>query len=219
MRVTGEESRIAILVHEVRSPVAALTAIAASARETSRVGRAELVRLCLDACASIERLVRDVTVTSVRVAHVDVGALVRDAVHTRELAGVAVKVEAPHALPPVVGDAVRLRQAVDNLLENAVVHAAGSGPVSVTVRATATAVTVAVADGGPGIPPGDLARIFDPGVRLDPGRRGAGLGLAIAKAIIEAHGGSLTVDSSPGRGATFTINLPRRDDGGGHPET
>lgn len=215
--MTGLGSRVAVLVHEVRSPVAALTAIAAVARETSGAGRTELVRLCLGACSSIERLVRDITVASVRPTSVDVGALVRDAARARSLAGDAVEVDIAPALPPVHGDPVRLRQAVDNLLENAVVHAAGSGAVAITVRRTATTVTVSVTDSGPGIPAAELAGIFAPGVRLDPSRRGTGLGLAITKAVVEAHEGSLTVDSSPGRGSTFTIALPHAGDR--HPDT
>ncbi len=67
---------------------------------------------------------------------------------------------------------------------------------------------LSVADHGPGIPFDEQERIFEAGVRLDSGQPGSGLGLAVARAIAEAHGGTLTIDSVPGEGATFTIALP-----------
>jgi signal transduction histidine kinase len=211
------DRRIAVLVHEVRSPVAALSAIAEAVAESTDVGRGELVRLCLGACAAIERLVTDITVASVRPIRIDVRTIVCDAALARELAGDVVTVDIDGHLPPVDGDPVRLRQAFDNLLANAFVHATGSGSVEITARATPTAITVSVSDDGPGIPADDLVRIFDAGVRLDADGRGAGLGLAITRAIVGAHGGSLGVDSSPGSGTTFTITLPRSRDR--HPDT
>jgi len=65
-----------------------------------------------------------------------------------------------------------------------------------------------VIDQGPGIPFGDQERIFEAGVRLNPERPGSGLGLVVARSIVEAHGGALTVESFPDQGATFTIALP-----------
>ena len=69
-------------------------------------------------------------------------------------------------------------------------------------------VLLSVSDRGEGIPPDERSRIFEPGVRLDDARPGSGLGLAITRAIAEAHGGTLEVESEPGRGSTFTIALP-----------
>lgn len=212
-----DPERIAVLVHEVRSPVAALVAIAEAVREQSASARPELVRLSLDACAAIERLVTDITVASLRPSVVDVGVVVRDAVLARSLTGAQVRVDVESPVPSVHADPVRLRQALDNLLTNATVHAAGSGVVDVAVRSTSIAVVVSVTDRGRGIPPEELDRIFDHGVRLDATRGGAGLGLAITRAIVDAHNGGLTVESPPGGGATFTITLPRPDDR--HPDT
>lgn len=215
--MTAPERSLDVLVHEVRSPVAALVAVAQAFPEADPASRKQLVHLSLDACATLERLVMDIATASVRASVVDLGALVRGAALARSVAGVNVEVDVATALPSVRGDAVRLRQALDNLLANALVHAAGSGAVVVTARSMPTTVRVSVADRGPGIPPGDVDRIFEPGVRLDESRRGAGLGLAITKAIVEAHGGSLAVASTPGRGTTFTLTLPRDD--GSHPDT
>jgi len=104
-------------------------------------------------------------------------------------------------------DPQRLRQALDNLIGNAIAVSAPGAAVVVRLTAGEGAVRISVVDTGPGIPAEDLARIFEPGVRLDPGRPGSGLGLAIARAIAEAHGGTLTVESALGAGATFTLTL------------
>jgi len=104
-------------------------------------------------------------------------------------------------------DPTRLRQALDNLVANALVHAAGD-EVVVGAALEGGRVLLSVSDRGDGIPSDEQARIFERGVRLDETRPGSGLGLAITKAIAEAHGGTLTVQSEPGRGSTFTIALP-----------
>jgi two-component system sensor histidine kinase BaeS len=109
-----------------------------------------------------------------------------------------------------VADPLRVRQALDNLVSNALLHGSREHDVVVSVRSQGTHVLLAVADAGEGIAPEDQSRIFETGVRLDGGKAGAGLGLAITRAIAEAHGGTLTVESAPGRGSTFTIALPLR---------
>jgi signal transduction histidine kinase len=69
-------------------------------------------------------------------------------------------------------------------------------------------LVVSVTDSGPGIPVEEQERIFEAGVRLDPARPGDGLGLALARAVAEAHGGTLAVESGPGKGTTFALTLP-----------
>jgi len=108
----------------------------------------------------------------------------------------------------VSGDATRLRQALDNLVDNAAQHAPDGTAVRVTARAKAGEVVVEVTDEGTGVPPGDLFRIFDPGVRATDARPGSGLGLAVVRAVALAHGGRAEVQSSPGEGATFRLVLP-----------
>ena len=208
-RVTAglDNVRLAVLVHEVRSPVAALVAVAETAAD-SRGGSDEiptLVRLALAASRAIERIVLDVAVASVRLEPVDMGALVRDAVAAHRVRGAEVAVVVDDGLS-VDGDPVRLRQVIDNLIANALVH----GGSEVTVRAARRegAVHVVVSDTGPGIAPDQLDSIFDAGVRLDADTSGSGLGLALARAIAQAHGGSLVAQSAPGQGAAFTLALP-----------
>ncbi|MFV1959961.1 MAG: sensor histidine kinase, partial [Planctomycetota bacterium] len=117
----------------------------------------------------------------------------------------------------VRADAGRLRQALANLVDNALKyggHGIGDQGITVTLRARGNEgeVCLVVEDEGPGIPAEDLPRIFDRLYRGDRSRheRGLGLGLGFVRAIAEAHGGSVEVESTPGRGSVFTLRLPRR---------
>ena len=126
---------------------------------------------------------------------------------------VGLTVEADEGIPPVRMDAARILQVVDNLLENAVRHTPSEG--AVTVRATmlsADEVAVAVEDTGDGIPDDVIGTVFDRFRRADPSRArttgGAGLGLAIAKNLVEAHGGRIEAESRPTGGTTFRFTIP-----------
>ena len=203
-----ERDRLAVLVHEVRSPVAALSAIAGTLVEAELDGEArrELVRLSTLACRAIERIVADAAVTSIHREPVDPVVLVRDVVTAARLRGAQIAFAAQQA-PLVDADPARLRQALDNLITNAVVHGGPRVEVSIAVRAD-DALRIDVSDNGPGIAEDELQRIFDTGVRLDPERPGTGIGLALARSIAEGHGGALTVESRLGHGTVFTVSLP-----------
>ncbi len=125
---------------------------------------------------------------------------------------VSVVTEGPNELPPVRMDRVRIDQVLGNLLENAVRHTPDSGTVTVNTEPGDRYVRVAVTDTGPGIPVDDIPYVFERFYRVDPSRArttgGAGLGLTIAKQLIEAHGGSIWVESKPGRGTKFVFELP-----------
>jgi signal transduction histidine kinase len=117
--------------------------------------------------------------------------------------------EIPPDLPPADIDAPRMAQVVGNLLSNAIKYTAGGG-VAVSATAGDGAIRIAVADTGPGIPAAEQAQVFEPFYRGAAARttEGLGVGLAIARSLTEAHGGRLTLDSAPGRGSVFTIELP-----------
>ena len=200
--------RLATLAHEVRSPVAALGTIAEAARADDP-GLTTLMALATAACRGIERLVRDAAVASVELEDVDAGALVRDVVATAELRGARVRASTQGPVR-LRADPSRLRQALDNLVANALIHAPADDEVVVGAALEGGLVLLSVSDRGDGIPPEEQARIFERGVRLAETRPGSGLGLAITQAIAEAHGGTLSVRSEPGRGSTFTIALPVR---------
>ena len=206
-----DHARLALLVHEVRSPVAALSAVAEAVTDTPADGvqRSELVRLALAASLAIERIVVDIAVDSVRLEPVDVAALVRDVVAVLSVGGTNVVAEGVDGSIVADADPVRLRQVLDNLVANALTHAGSNTRVTVGLTMSRESVEIAVSDRGPGIPPAALARIFELGVRLDPQATGSGLGLALSRAIVDAHGGALEVASIRGEGSTFTVVLPR----------
>lgn len=113
----------------------------------------------------------------------------------------------------VVGDPIRLRQVIDNLLTNVRIHTPAGTPARVSVHRKGAWVEVTVADAGPGIPLEDQPRIFERFWRGDPSRGrsaggGSGLGLSIVDSLVRAHGGEISVQSSPGQGTAFTLRLP-----------
>ncbi|MDA1278611.1 MAG: ATP-binding protein [Chloroflexi bacterium] len=109
-------------------------------------------------------------------------------------------------------DETRLRQIVTNLIENALTYTPKHGRISVEIKGSDTGLKISVADSGNGISAEDLPRIFDQFYRADPSRNratgGAGLGLTIVKRLVEAHGGTIEVESAPSLGTTFTVLLP-----------
>ena len=115
----------------------------------------------------------------------------------------------------VLGDDHQLRQVVANLLGNALRHTPDEAQIRVRLATGDGHATLAVADDGPGLAPDAAAKVFEPFYRADESRAretgGAGLGLAIVAAIVEAHGGEVRLDTAPGAGATFTVTLTLLD--------
>jgi signal transduction histidine kinase len=151
----------------------------------------------------------------------DLRALVAEAVETAGMLAETAELTVRATLPagPVIlpVDAGRIRQLLLNLVTNAVKYTPAGGQVSLELADTGTTVTITVSDTGIGIAAGDLPHVFDRFWRADLARTrtgerpGFGLGLAISRWIVEAHGGTIVVQSRPGRGSTFTVTLPRRD--------
>jgi signal transduction histidine kinase len=142
-----------------------------------------------------------------------VDGAVRDSRWLLEQAGVTVDRDVPADLPPVQADPSALRQAVQNLLDNAVKYGGDAHWLGVRARATEGGVDLAISDRGRGVDRADLPRLFEPFFRgrdaASGGVPGAGLGLALVRQIMEAHGGRVSVSSDgPGRGTTFTLHLP-----------
>jgi two-component system sensor histidine kinase KdpD len=143
-------------------------------------------------------------VVAVFVAGMIGGALARVERHAGERRLVA---EVAPELPLVAIDAVLVEQALVNLLENALRHGRAAGVVSVRARLQEGAALVEVEDDGPGFPAQDAERLFEKFYRAA-GGPGAGLGLAIARAIVTAHGGSIRAEALRPRGAAFRFTLP-----------
>jgi two-component system, NtrC family, sensor histidine kinase KinB len=143
--------------------------------------------------------------------------LVSDATTPMELAfhdkGVALKVDVPAETPPVLADPARIDHVFSNLLSNALKFTAPGGQVLITAQATESEVSFSVEDTGVGIPAEYIGRIFDRFYRVPRPDQpaGAGLGLAIAKEIVDAHGGQIAVQSTEGKGSRFSFTLQRAD--------
>jgi two-component system OmpR family sensor kinase len=115
----------------------------------------------------------------------------------------------------VLGDAHQLRQVLANLLRNALVHTPAGTPIEVSVESDDGGVRLEVRDHGPGLPSDDPQALFERFWRAEGGRErgkaGAGLGLAIVAAIVDAHGGEVAAANAPGGGAVFAVQLPPAD--------
>jgi signal transduction histidine kinase len=111
----------------------------------------------------------------------------------------------------VGGAPERLRQALANLLDNAIKYSPAGGKVEIAVSSEPDTAVITIRDNGPGIAAADLPRIWDRLYRADPSRseRGLGLGLSLVKAYVVAHGGTVEARSEPGQGSVFTVRLPR----------
>ena len=231
-RTTADELRrlsalradfVSLVSHELRSPMAAVIGSARTLQQRWRELRPDQREAFLavigDETTRLSVLVGDVLDTSriesgtfgYTFSDVDLAAIVRDSAAAAEIGQDEVRLsqELPTALPHVRGDAERLRQLMDNLISNAIKYSESGGEVKVHAQVDDGHVVVRVRDTGPGIAPEHQAQIFEKFGRAGGGvKPGTGLGLFLARSFAEAHGGTLTVDSQPGEGATFTLRLP-----------
>ena len=126
--------------------------------------------------------------------------------------GVQLRLDSPPELHRIIADRPRLLQVIGNLMDNAIFHTVRGGWVKLSGRDTEDGVAIEVSDSGEGIPTEALSHIFDRLYRVENSRNrasgGSGLGLAIAKELVEAHCGTISVESEPGVGSRFTITLP-----------
>jgi heavy metal sensor kinase len=207
--------------HELRTPLAAMQAILGVVREGERSPGD--YRQALDDLAEEANRLRGLTEDLLRLARgedqttsthdcVVLSDLLTDVADSlrplAEARGLALRVQVSTGLA-LGGDMDALIRLFVNLLDNAIKYTE-RGEITLTARSEEGGITVDVTDTGIGIPPEHLPRIFDRFYRVDPARSagGAGLGLAIARQIAQAHGGRLEVRSAPGAGSTFTVRLP-----------
>jgi PAS domain S-box-containing protein len=227
---------MAIVVHDLRNPMNTISTSATIIGD-SLEKRAEKgvdisnpalsvdLKTCVEAIQSsiktMDRLICDLLDVSrmeagsfsIQQTHVDIGALLEETLKLCEsqarVKKITVRAEIPSGLPLVSGDRDRLDQVLSNLLGNAFKFTPEGGRVMVRARKVNGSVQITVKDSGQGIPAADLPRIFDRYWRGDRASRdGAGLGLAICKGIVDAHGGKIWVESVLGRGTTFHFTVP-----------
>ncbi|WP_414662283.1 HAMP domain-containing sensor histidine kinase [Horticoccus sp. 23ND18S-11] len=212
------------LAHDLRTPLTRLRGTAELAMQDA--GDPAEARAALADCVNESDRVLHLLETLLDISAAEAGALKlnRDMIDVRTLTEraadlyrevaeekrIQVALEQP-AAAELSADAIRLGQAVNNLLDNALKYTPVGGRVTLATRDEATAVMVTVSDNGPGVPLAEREAIFRRLYRGDASRsqRGLGLGLSMVKAIVEAHGGTITVDDAPGGGARFTVRLPK----------
>jgi two-component system sensor histidine kinase KdpD len=209
--------------HDLRTPLASIKASASSLLDREvRWSDAERDEFLTTINTEVDRLTRLVH-NLLDMSRIEVGALDPRLVESSiaEVVGPVVRrvrtasrqrvdVDVPEELAPVLVDPVRLDQVLTNLLDNARSYA-GASPVQVVARQLGDVIELRVVDHGPGIPAPERERVFDQFYRLKRGGRrpeGTGMGLAICRGIVQAHGGGLRVETTPGGGATFVLTLP-----------
>jgi K+-sensing histidine kinase KdpD len=223
----AERQRAALLrsvSHDLRTPLTAISAASAELRAglvRDETTRAELLAMIGDQARRLDRLVANL----LDLSRIEAGALrpdlrpialdevINDRVES--LAGfcrdVTVRVDAPASLPLVAADYSQVGQVVSNLVENALRHSPRGGTVHVTATDQGREVEVAVADEGKGVGAEDMVAIFEP-FHTGHGSGSTGIGLAICRAVVEAHHGSIWVTTGAPRGAVFHFTVPVSDE-------
>jgi two-component system OmpR family sensor kinase len=223
-RTAAAEQILAVLAHDIRNhlnPLASRLQLLKLLLERGEPIVPSSLAAALAAVARIARLTStwldisrlDHGLFELELAPTDLSVILRETAEALATPRNEVQVRAPEHLV-IIADAERLRQALENVVANAVRHSPGGRPVRVVVEETPdqNMVRVTVSDEGPGIPPAMLPHLFERFVTSRPSR-GLGLGLHLAERVVAAHGGTLRAQSTPGKGAHLQFELPR----GGQP--
>jgi len=215
---------VANVSHELKTPISALRAHLENLLDGVERPDPETLQVMLTQSERLGRLVDQLLDLSrlesgdvpLHREDVPLAPLVSEVLSEIEVAragrGVEIRGSVPGDLPSVYADRERIHQVLFNLLDNAVRFTPEGGRVTVSAETHDGSIDVHVADTGPGIPPEHLPRLFERFYRADPARAqkdgGTGIGLAIARSVVEAHGGRIWADSRPGEGSMFTFELP-----------
>jgi signal transduction histidine kinase len=219
---------VANVSHELKTPLTSIQGFAQAILDGTAgtpEGRRQAAQVIYDEAARMHRMALDLLdlarleagTADLEMSEVDLRMLLQAVVEKftpqMDKASVALRLDVPDDLPAITGDGDRLGQAFSNLVDNALKFTPANGQIVLSAKKAEAEIEVSVADTGSGVSNEALPRLFDRFYQADPsraggGRRGAGLGLAIAKEIVEAHGGKIGVRSQAGHGTTFTIHLP-----------
>ena len=213
------------VAHELRTPLSNIQGYVEAIRDGLIEPTSETLESVHKQVLHLADLVEDLRVLALaeagdlrlRIEAHAVGDVLREAVEPfrprAQARNIELSTSVKPGLPYAAMDRTRISQVVSNLLENAIRHTPEGGAVALTAESGDPGmVRIAVSDTGEGIPPEDLPSLFDRFYRADPSRAratgGVGLGLTIARQLVEAHGGTISVRSEPGEGATFAFELP-----------
>jgi signal transduction histidine kinase len=215
---------VADVAHELRTPLSNLKGYLEAISDGVVKPDENTIRSLNEEASSLSRLVNDLQELSLADADEiklvkqpeNVANLIKEgvtAIQTKAAArGLTISPDLPATLPIANIDSHRIKQVLLNLLENAVAHTDPGGRITVTAKQQGNQIHISVADTGEGIPAKELPLIFERFYRVDKSRTratgGSGLGLTIAKRLVEAHGGTIEVKSEPGQGSTFTFTIP-----------
>jgi signal transduction histidine kinase len=219
---------VADIAHELRTPLSNLRGYLEAVSDGLVKLDDTTVHSLSEEASSLSRLVNDLQELSLADAGElklifqpeDISRLISETLTVLQAKAAAkninIATDLPAKLPEANIDSHRIKQVLYNLLDNAVAHTGPGGRITVTARQEGDCLYVSVADTGEGIPAEDLPLIFERFYRVDKSRTratgGTGLGLTIAKRLVEAHGGRIDVRSRPGQGTTFTFSLPVSND-------
>lgn len=219
------QNMVTDVAHELRTPLTNIRGYLEAMRDGVLPPEPDNLNSVYDEAMHLTRLVDDLQELALaeagqlkmEMAPTDVRSIVERAVRAVAARaidhGVDISAKVPEELPEVSVDQMRITQVLVNLLNNAIIHTPDDGRIVIAAVEAGDFVEVAVSDTGYGIPSEHLPYIFDRFYRADPSRArttgGRGIGLAIVKQLVEAHGGSVWVQSEVGKGSTFTFTLPR----------
>lgn len=225
LRAKTEEMRSSLLSavsHDLRTPLSAITGAATALRDDDGIAettRSELLETICDEADRLERLVANLL--DMTRLETGLSTMKREWVPLEEIVGSAltrlerqlgerpVNVSLPESLPLLFVDPVLFEQVFINLFENAARYTGPGSPIEVTARGEPSAIVIEVRDSGPGLALGTEARIFEKFYRgAHTGKASAGLGLAICKGVVEAHGGTIRAENRAEGGASFQITMP-----------
>jgi signal transduction histidine kinase len=215
----AQQDFVGMVSHDLGNPLAVVRGWA-QILQRREIYHAKGVAEIIDQTERMERLVADLgefvqletNLGELRREPADLSPIIHDAVARARLQAPSRVIRLDVPIGPLLADvdAGRIGQVLDNLIGNAIKYSPGASPITVQAERAAEAARIRVIDQGSGIPADALPRLFDRFYRGDRANavQGVGLGLYISRILVTAHGGRLTVESAPGKGSTFTIELP-----------
>ncbi len=220
---------VANVSHELRTPLTTIKSYAETLQNGAIDDRdmaVNFIRVIESESDRMTRLVRDLLMLSkldydkeeFNMKEMDVLKLVSDCIYKMDISvkqkDQTITLESSHEIPPIIGDKDRIEQVVINIISNSIKYTPEKGKITVKLLKDEEYIYIKIGDNGMGIPKEDASRLFERFYRVDKARTrvlgGTGLGLSIAKQIVEAHKGSITLESDYGKGTEVTIKLPQK---------